>query len=214
MVLKRTKLAIRLASILISPFFCQPFAAADEIQKRSFSELCLICDLTSDLWGLAGRCWQEMELATPPPGHRYPPPFSRAPPHFTRMHEIWNLDIVTLFFTFLSRTPQFTRMHEIFLNNELRLPLDIREQSGVDSWKDGKERAVNSKPKPDNNFRNSCRELLGTLAGWDVLNFVKALPAPFSEKFKHFFSQIWQIFRLTHLSADTLWKGRKSNGGS
>ena len=28
-------------------------------------------------------------------------------------------------------------MHEIFLNNELRLPPDISEQSAVDSWKEG-----------------------------------------------------------------------------
>ena len=125
-----------------------------------------------------------------------------------RMHEIWNLDIVTLFAS-LSHALQFSRTHEIFTRTTNYA--GISEESSLDSWWEG---GVNSKQKSDKNLRNPCT-LHRSANFWELsrreaLNFCERFfPLDFPRSLS--ISPSWQIFPVSHLSADTLWKGGGKN---
>ena len=87
----------------------------------------------------------------------------------------------------------------------------ISEESSLDSrW----ERGVNSKQKSDKNLRNPCT-LHRSADFWELsrreaLNFCERFfPLDFPRSLS--ISPSWQIFPVSHLSADTLWKGGGKN---
>ena len=101
-----------------------------------------------------------------------------------RMHEIWNLDIVTLFAS-LSHALQFSRTHEIFPNNKLR----------GNQWRIFSRLSVRTrcefKAEVRQEFEESLhiaqiRWLLGTLAPRSIEFLWAVLPAWLSQKFEHF----------------------------
>ena len=124
-----------------------------------------------------------------------------------RMHEIWNLDIVTLFAS-LSHALQFSRTHEIFPNNKLR----------GNQWRIFSRLSVRTrcefKAEVRQEFEESLhiaqiRWLLGTLAPRSIEFLWALVPLDFPRSLS--ISPSWQIFRVSHLSADTLWKGGGKN---
>ena len=108
-----------------------------------------------------------------------------------RMHEIWNLDIVTLFAS-LSHALQFSRTHEIFTRTTNYA--GISEESSLDSrW----ERGVNSKQKSDKNLRNPCT--LHRSADFWELSRREALN--FCERSSRLtFPEVWAFLRLDKFS--------------